>query len=41
MQETPEATNNANEMPAGELAAPNPQAAQKNLQQQTAEEPAL
>ena len=41
MQETPEATNSANETPAGELSAPDSQAAQQNSQQQTAEEPAL
>ena len=41
MQETPEATNSANETPAGELAAPQAQAAQQKTQQQTAEEPAL
>ena len=40
MQETPEATNSANETPAGELAAPDSQAAQQRTQQQTAEEPA-
>lgn len=42
MQEIPEATNNANETPAGELSAPDSQAAQQQRpQQQTAEEPAL
>ena len=41
MQETPEATNSANETPAGELAAPDSQAAQQKSQQQTAQEPAL
>lgn len=41
MQQTPEATNSANETPAGELSAPDPQAAQQRSQQQTAEEPAL
>lgn len=41
MQEIPEATNNANETPAGELSAPDSQAAQQRSQQQTAEEPAL
>lgn len=41
MQETPEATNSANETPVGELAAPDSQAAQLRSQQQTAEEPAL
>jgi len=40
MQGMPEATNSANETPAGELAAPDSQAAQQNSQQQTAEEPA-
>jgi molecular chaperone GrpE len=41
MQETPEATNGANEIPAGELAAPDSQAAPQDSQQQTAQEPAL
>jgi len=41
MQETPEATNSANEAPAGELSAPDSQAAQQPSQQQTADEPAL
>jgi molecular chaperone GrpE len=41
MQETPEATNSANEIPAGELAAPDSQAAQQRSQQQTAQEPAV
>jgi molecular chaperone GrpE len=41
MQETPEATNSANETPAGELAAPDSQAPQQRSQQQTAPEPAL
>src|SRR3970040_2261174 len=41
MQETPDATNNANETPAGELAAPDSQAALQSSQQQTAREPAL
>ncbi|MGH8633025.1 MAG: nucleotide exchange factor GrpE [Burkholderiales bacterium] len=41
MQETPEAANSTNEAPAGELAAPQAQAAQQRTQQQTAEEPAL
>ena len=41
MQETPDATNNANEIPAGELAAPDSQAAPQKSQQQTAQEPAL
>ena len=41
MQETPEAANGTNEVPAGELAAPQAQAAQQKTQQQTAEEPAL
>jgi len=41
MQEIPEATNSANETPAGELSAPDSQAAQQKSQQQTAEEPAL
>jgi molecular chaperone GrpE len=41
MQEAPEATNNANEIPVGELAAPDSQAAPQKSQQQTAEEPAL
>jgi molecular chaperone GrpE len=41
MQETPEATNSANEIPAGELAAPDSQASQQTSQQQTAQEPAV
>ena len=41
MQETPDATNNANKTPAGELAAPDSQAALQSSQQQTAREPAL
>jgi molecular chaperone GrpE len=41
MQETPEATNSANKTPAGELSAPDSQAAQQPSQQQTADEPAL
>jgi molecular chaperone GrpE len=41
MQETPEATNSANESPVGELAAPDSQAAPQRSQPQTAEEPAL
>ena len=41
MQETPEATNSANETPVGELAAPDLQAPQQRAQQQTAPEPAL
>ena len=41
MQETPEATNNTNEIPAGELAAPDLQAAPQKSQQQTAQEPAV
>jgi len=41
MQEAPEATNNANETPAGELAAPDSQAALQNSIRQTAREPAL
>jgi molecular chaperone GrpE len=41
MQETPEATNNANETPTGELAAPDSQVALQNSQQPTAHEPAL
>jgi molecular chaperone GrpE len=41
MQEIPEATQSANETPAGELPAPDPQAAQQRSQQQTIEEPAL
>ena len=41
MQETPEATNSANEIPAGELAGPDSQAAPQQSQQQTAQEPAL
>jgi len=41
MQETPEAANNANETPAGELAAPDSQAAQQRPQQQTAQEAPL
>jgi molecular chaperone GrpE len=41
MQGTPDATNNANEIPAGELAAPDSQAAPQKSQQQTAQEPAL
>lgn len=40
MQEAPEATHNTNDSPAGELAAPGPQAAQSNTQPQTAQEPA-
>jgi molecular chaperone GrpE len=42
MQETPEAPQSANETPAGELSAPDSQAAQQQRsQQQIAEEPAL
>ena len=41
MQETPDATNSANEIPAGELAAPDLQVAQQRTQQQTAQEPAV
>ena len=41
MQEAPEATHNTNEIPAGELAAPDSQAAPQQSQQQTAQEPAL
>ena len=41
MREAPEATNNANETPAGELAAPDSQAALQNSIRQTAREPAL
>jgi len=41
MQEAPEATNNASETPAGELAAPDSQAALQNSIRQTAREPAL
>lgn len=41
MQETPEATHSANETPAGELSAPDSQAAQQKSYQKTAEEPAL
>jgi molecular chaperone GrpE len=41
MQETPEATHSANEIPAGELAAPDSQASQQTSQQQTAQEPAV
>jgi len=41
MQETPEATNSANETPAGELSAPDSQAAPQNSHQQSVEEPAL
>jgi len=41
MQETPEAAHNANETPAGELAAPDPQSAQQKSQQKGAEEPVL
>ena len=40
MQEAPEATHNTNDSPAGELAAPDPQAAQSKAQPQTAQEPA-
>jgi molecular chaperone GrpE len=40
MQEAPEATHNTNEPPAGELAAPGPQATQPKAQPQTAQEPA-
>jgi len=41
MREAPEATNNASETPAGELAAPDSQAALQNSIRQTAREPAL
>ena len=41
MQEAPEATHNTNEPPAGELAAPDPQAAQQKSRTETAQEPAL
>lgn len=41
MQETPEATNGANEIPTGELAAPDPHAAPQKSQQQSAQEPAV
>lgn len=41
MQETPEVTNNTNETPAGELAAPDSQAAPLSSSQQAAQEPAL
>jgi molecular chaperone GrpE len=41
MQERPETTNSANEISAGELAAPDSQAAQQRSQQQTAQEPAV
>jgi molecular chaperone GrpE len=40
MQEAPGATHNTNEPPAGELAAPGPQAAPSKAQPQTAQEPA-
>lgn len=41
MQETPEATNGANGIPAGELAAPDPHAAPQKSQQPSAQEPAV
>jgi molecular chaperone GrpE len=41
MQETPEATHSTNEAPAGELSAPDSQAAQQDSHQQSVEEPAL
>jgi len=41
MQEAPGATHNTNEPPAGELAAPDPQASQSKAQPQTSQEPAL
>jgi molecular chaperone GrpE len=41
MQETPEVTNNTNETPAGELAAPDSQATPLSSSQQAAQEPAL
>jgi len=41
MQEAPEATHNTNGSPAGELAAPDPQAAQSKAQPQTAQEPSI
>jgi molecular chaperone GrpE len=41
MQETPEATDSANKAPAGELSAPDSQAAQQPSHQQTADAPAL
>jgi molecular chaperone GrpE len=41
MQEAPGATHNRNESPAGELAAPDPQAAQSKAQPQAAQEPAI
>ncbi len=41
MQEAPEATHNRNESPAGELAAPDPQATQSKAEPQTGQEPAL
>lgn len=40
MQEAPDATHNTNDSPAGELAAPDPHAAQAKAQPQTAQEPA-
>lgn len=41
MQETPEAAQNANESPAGELAAPDSQAAKQRAEAPTVQEPAL